>query len=426
MPTPLYPTFSKRINDAFEQLIKQQVAPWVFMTAGPPFRIKAFDGREIAYQGIAFEGSPRDIFWSRYIEPFLEDLCISEIEAAVSMCKERVVDARLLLPEVETLLTTGIQRVYKRMAEVDQVLRGKGYPETIARRPVTYEVQRMERFVTERIQAELKMWQARAASMQNASFQAVVLLDHQKELLLELVKADHSVSIEHKGRFFVSEAMDRPPSVVHAGIPGGLTVGKGDVESLIEVNLLRFVRKSGGSLGFQITPFGFRYAEWLRGHMGEPLLRVSEDVRSYLGSSNFKSQYKAAYQKWAQAEAALWGEDSANQLTTIGHLCREVLQDFCTELVERHPPTNVNTDKTKTVDRLRSVLNQYRSAFGKRAGSFLDALVVYWGTLSDLVQRQEHGATKEGEPLTWEDAQRVVFHTAVVMWEIDRSLSQLR
>lgn len=55
MPTPLYPTFKKRVGDSFEQLIKKQVIPWSFMTAGPPFRIKFFDGKEIAYGGIAFE-----------------------------------------------------------------------------------------------------------------------------------------------------------------------------------------------------------------------------------------------------------------------------------------------------------------------------------------------------------------------------------
>lgn len=55
MPTPLYPTFKKRVGDAFEQLIKKQVIPWSFMTASPPFRIKFFDGKEIAYGEIAFE-----------------------------------------------------------------------------------------------------------------------------------------------------------------------------------------------------------------------------------------------------------------------------------------------------------------------------------------------------------------------------------
>ena len=51
---------------------------------------------------------------------------------------------------------------------------------------------------------------------------------------------------------------------------------------------------------------------------------------------------------------------------------------------------------------------------GERDRAFLDALLTYWGTVSDLVQRQEHGAKKEGEPLMWEDARRVVFQTAIV------------
>jgi hypothetical protein len=39
------------------------------------------------------------------------------------------------------------------------------------------------------------------------------------------------------------------------------------------------------------------------------------------------------------------------------------------------------------------------------------------------VQRQEHGAQKEGRPLVWEDGRRVVFQTAIVMFELDRALS---
>jgi hypothetical protein len=48
--------------------------------------------------------------------------------------------------------------------------------------------------------------------------------------------------------------------------------------------------------------------------------------------------------------------------------------------------------------------------------------VDYWGTVSDLVQRQEHGAQKQGAELTWEDARRVVFQTAIVMYEVSRAL----
>jgi hypothetical protein len=158
MPTPLYPTFRKRVADAFEQLIKQQVTPWSFMTAGPLFRIKSFDGREIAYQGIEFEGSPREVFWSRYIEPFLEQLCISEIEAAVSLAREKGVDARLLLTELQGLLSAGFKKVYERMGDVDRRLRGKGYPNSVALRSVELETQRMDKFLEERIMAEIEMW----------------------------------------------------------------------------------------------------------------------------------------------------------------------------------------------------------------------------------------------------------------------------
>jgi hypothetical protein len=128
------------------------------MTAGPPFRIKLFDGREIAYQHLEFEGSPRQVFWSRYIEPFLDQLCISEIEAAVSMAREKGVDARLLLPELQGLLSTGFKKVYEHMADVDRRLSGKGYPNSVGLRSVELEIQHMDKFLDERIRAEIEMW----------------------------------------------------------------------------------------------------------------------------------------------------------------------------------------------------------------------------------------------------------------------------
>lgn len=162
MRTPLYPTFRKRIDDAVEQLIKGQVTPWSFLTAGPPFRAKTFDGRQIAYEGIGFEGSPSHVFWSRYIEPFLEDLCLAEIRTAITMAKDKGVDAKLLLPEVQDLLSAGISKVYKRMAEVDRRLRGKGFPEKVDLKSVDREISAMNQFLSEHIRAELAMWKPRS------------------------------------------------------------------------------------------------------------------------------------------------------------------------------------------------------------------------------------------------------------------------
>lgn len=161
--TPLYPTFRKRVEDAIDQLIRKQITPWCFMTAGPPFRIAMFDGRQIAYAGVEFEGSPSAVFWSRYIEPFLEELCLSEISAAVSMARERRIDAKLLLPELQELLSSGIAKVYTEMADVDRRLRGKGFPEKVPLRSVDKEVRFMNQFVNERIRSELAMWRPKSS-----------------------------------------------------------------------------------------------------------------------------------------------------------------------------------------------------------------------------------------------------------------------
>src|SRR4030095_11259908 len=158
--TPLYVTFRKRVTDAIERLVKTQVVPWSFFTSGTPLRIKTFDGREIRFQGVKFDGSPRRIFWARYIEPFLEDLSVSEIAAAVSMARERQVDAPLLLQELRVLLAAGFRTVYRRMVDVDRRLRGGGFPETVEARSVKGELQAMTDFLDEWIQSEIAMCQS--------------------------------------------------------------------------------------------------------------------------------------------------------------------------------------------------------------------------------------------------------------------------
>jgi len=158
MTTPLYPTFKKRVKDSIDQLIRKQVTPWLFLTAGPPLRIMRFDGREIYYQGVRFEGSPRLVFWSGYIGPFLENICVSEIEAAVSLAREKRVDGKLVLRELQGLLSSGCDRVYGQMANVDRRLRGRGNPRSVKLRPVGEECQAMDRFIKERVRAEIEMW----------------------------------------------------------------------------------------------------------------------------------------------------------------------------------------------------------------------------------------------------------------------------
>jgi hypothetical protein len=262
--------------------------------------------------------------------------------------------------------------------------------------------------------------------MSSASWSSVLLEPEQEELLKALVEATRNVPRNERQKFIFTQSWGPGDRISHPGLPGQMMGAyEGDLDVLEREGLLN-VSYTGqrGNRFFDVSPLGFRFYEEMQRRLGTPAQQVEEGLKRYLEADAFQQKYPAAYRKWAEAEKLLWASDSEQQLTTIGHLCREAMQEFATALVDRHQPPGVrDTDKAHTVARIRTVLNQHASRLGTTAAPFFDALLAYWGTVSDLVQRQEHGAQKEGRPLIWEDGRRVVFQTAIVMFEVDRALS---
>ncbi len=176
------------------------------------------------------------------------------------------------------------------------------------------------------------------------------------------------------------------------------------------------------SLKFDVSPLGFRYYEELRHRAGEPPQRVVAELRHHIDSQSFRSRCPEAYEKWQLAESLLWVADSKQQTTTIGHHCREALQDCIHALTLEHDPSASPEDKPKVIARAKVLLASAKARLGDRVAAYLDALLAYWGTVHDLVQRQEHGAAKEGSPLLWDDARRVVVGTLLVMTEFTAAI----
>ncbi len=259
-------------------------------------------------------------------------------------------------------------------------------------------------------------------------FEYQILLEpEQEELLNTLVEASRNLSRTDRQKFYVIEYENGGSDMIHPGLPDRKTkVYIGDIEVLANENLVSPSYNSQGSQKFDVTPKGFKYYELLKEQNGQPFQRIVAHMRNYLAGDVFIKKYTVAYQKWETAEEMLWASDSENQLTTIGHSCREALQEFATALVDRYQLNDAEKDISKTVRRLKAVLEHKKEKFGKTEKPFLETLLNYWGTVSDIIQRQEHGGQKEGKPLVWEDGRRVVFQTAVVMYEIDSSLSKQR
>lgn len=138
----------------FERLEREKVTPWVFFLTNAGVRLKDFFGKEIHYSGIEFEGSPRTVFWNGFIQPFLGDIVSRHFSQTQNFCKEKGVDATVPMEETAILLKKGINRIYERMSDIDQRLRGKGYPSSVPRYNHRKEVAFSEAFVDERLIAE--------------------------------------------------------------------------------------------------------------------------------------------------------------------------------------------------------------------------------------------------------------------------------
>lgn len=251
----------------------------------------------------------------------------------------------------------------------------------------------------------------------------------QEELLVGLVEASRRVPTERRASFLLVQ-MQQGAYFIHPGLASWqLRCTAGDVRVLAYTGLVMTAGEDMQQI--DVTPAGAAYYEALRTRSGEPLREVESAVLRYLDTEEFRSRHPSSYASWASAATRLWSSDAAAQLTGIGHDIREALQFFTDELVGGTSAAAVNPDPTKTVDRLRAVITGRKSELGTdhaavldaQAG-LLDALLSYWGAVSDLTQRQEHGALKEGERLTWEDGRRLVFHAAHLMHEVDACLGR--
>jgi hypothetical protein len=251
----------------------------------------------------------------------------------------------------------------------------------------------------------------------------MMLEEEQEELLARFVEAHRSAPRDARSHFIATESMGSTQATfIHGRVHGVHFEGsRADAEVLADAGFLRLTFGSRGDPLFYVTPEGIaRYEARMAG--SSPVAAVESRIREYLSQAALKKTHSAALAKWEQAEQLLWAADSAQQFTTVGHLCREALQEFAASIATQHRVDVSNIDPAKTVSRLRAVVAARANELGTTEKAFLDALIAYWGTLSDLIQRQEHGALREGEVLVWEDGRRVVFQTCVVMYEVSRTL----
>jgi len=244
----------------------------------------------------------------------------------------------------------------------------------------------------------------------------------QVSLLYDLVDASRS----SKEPFLMLRTMGGE-WLQHAGFAGGKRdIDYGDAVVLQESGLLTVTHWGNhGAFHFVVSPFGLDAYETWRSELGEAAAVVEDEVRRFSESAGFQERHPKAYECWKSAADLLWTKNAEDRVSDIGHHCREATQEFAESLLTSMKLVPEEVDKQKTKNRLAQALTHAKGIgkFGDAAMGMLNAMSDYWDALSALVMRQEHGGTKEGEALGWDDARALVFHTLVVMTEFDRLLS---
>jgi hypothetical protein len=251
------------------------------------------------------------------------------------------------------------------------------------------------------------------------------LSPQQRELFAQLVEAARSLPNNERRPFFaMATAASYNLMLMHPGLPKQRSeIYPTDLEEFRDLGLVRVKPLSQGGCEFDLTARADGAYRDIRMASGDPLERAEDAERRLLNDSGFSQRHTAAYGKWTQAEQLLWGPDKAEHLTTIGHLCREATQEFATSLLRMVRAPDAPTDAAKTQARVQAVLQALPTS-SETELQFLIALLSYLAAVTDLVQRQEHGAIKEGEKLNWDDARRVVLQTLLVLVEVDSVVHQ--
>lgn len=147
MTTDLYPRTRKEITDLWES-INSKLNPWRFFSTGKLVKVTNYYGKPISIGGdIEFEGTPRLVFWDNFIEPFLQEGIINILDQTAETCKQANLNPEPYIEETAVLLDNLIQNVYSEMADIDQNLRGKGFPHRASRKQVKGKIKEMQKLL---------------------------------------------------------------------------------------------------------------------------------------------------------------------------------------------------------------------------------------------------------------------------------------
>lgn len=156
-PSPAYDLIRAHVEECYDGFVQQAVTPWALFGTSHGVAIDLPDGRAIRYSGLAFSGTPRQVFWETMPNAFIQDIAKKAFEWTRKLCREEKLPTEIPISETAMFLTGGLSRCLSKMIEIDQRLRGKGFPDTVQPHDPVNERLSLERIIQTRHKAEKRL-----------------------------------------------------------------------------------------------------------------------------------------------------------------------------------------------------------------------------------------------------------------------------
>ncbi|MBI2304776.1 MAG: hypothetical protein HYU86_08545 [Chloroflexi bacterium] len=241
------------------------------------------------------------------------------------------------------------------------------------------------------------------------------LMPEQEEILFKLVEADRRARQTGTARtIFPVRTFGGDSFLI-----GGEEI-EGDYDDFLELGnkgYINLTMNSRGEYGGAVTTEGLTYYKNKRSEL-PPLEQLVRARFAYLSGETSKRHATVA-QLLKEAGNLLWDAEHEFDFSAIGHKCREALQEFSISLYQDLCPDGESLPKDKTLNKMCAVTSKLKPKLGDTDYGLASALFGMWKAVNLLAQKVEHRSQKEGLPLVFEDAERLVLYSHLVVTEID-------
>lgn len=142
MATDLHPLTAAKLAE-LAQPIDERIMKWRFFNAQRGIETTKQDGSSVSIHGVKYAGSVPLVFWSGFFEPFMTHAASETLKWVANHCKANHLAASEYIVEARGLIHDFVRMRYAEIARTDQLLRGNGFPESVALKNVSDQAQAM-------------------------------------------------------------------------------------------------------------------------------------------------------------------------------------------------------------------------------------------------------------------------------------------